>query len=149
MLFLPCLNTPKHQIFQWMHKILKFSSLTPSYLLKVTKFLVKISQFEFLVMTDKNIFLYKLFWKLHWIFQISFFFLVKLQPPLKKVTLFLTPNQLIRKVDEKDFKRFTGTLKIQQVFKIKDHHIGIMEAGCVCQNCKMFRFDNCDKLYIC
>ena len=30
--------------------------LTPSYLLKLTKFLVKISQFEFLVMTEKNIF---------------------------------------------------------------------------------------------
>ena len=35
--------------------------LTASYLLKVTKFLVKISQFEFLVMTEKNIFAYKLF----------------------------------------------------------------------------------------
>ena len=36
--------------------IKSFSYLTPSYLLKVTKFLVKISQFEFLVMTEKNIF---------------------------------------------------------------------------------------------
>ena len=33
-----------------------FSSLTTSYLLKVTKFLVKISQFELLVMAEKNIF---------------------------------------------------------------------------------------------
>ena len=32
-------------------KYQSFSSLTPSYLLKVTKFLVKISEFEFLVMT--------------------------------------------------------------------------------------------------
>ena len=39
----------------------KFSPLTPSYLLKVTKLLLKISQFEFLVMTEKNIFVYKLF----------------------------------------------------------------------------------------
>ena len=38
-----------------------FSSVVPSYLLKVTKFLGKISQFEFLVMTEKNIFAYKLF----------------------------------------------------------------------------------------
>ena len=38
-----------------------FSSSIPSYLLKVTKFLGKISQFEFLVMTKKNIFAYKLF----------------------------------------------------------------------------------------
>ena len=37
------------------------SSLAPSYLLKVTKFLVEISQFEFLVMTEKNIFAHKLF----------------------------------------------------------------------------------------
>ena len=33
-----------------------FSSLKSSYLLKVTKVLVKISQFELLVMTEKNIF---------------------------------------------------------------------------------------------
>ena len=33
----------------------------PSYVLKVTKFLGKVSQFEFLVMTEKNIFAYKLF----------------------------------------------------------------------------------------
>ena len=42
-----------------------FSSLTRSYLLKVTEFLVKISQFEFLVMTEKNIFAYKLFLSLN------------------------------------------------------------------------------------
>ena len=35
---------------------IKVSSLTPSYLLKVTKFFVKIPQSEFLVMTEKNIF---------------------------------------------------------------------------------------------
>ena len=39
----------------------KFSFLTPSYLLKVNKFLIKISQFEFLVITEKNIFAHKLF----------------------------------------------------------------------------------------
>ena len=42
-------------------KYQSFSSLTPSYLLKVTKFLVEISQFEFLVMTEENIFAHKLF----------------------------------------------------------------------------------------
>ena len=46
-------------------KYSRFSSLTPSYLLKVTKFLVNISWFEFLFMTDKNIFAYKLFWSLN------------------------------------------------------------------------------------
>ena len=45
---------PKRRIFQWTHK---FSSLTLSYLLKVTKFLVKISQFK--------IFVYKLFLSLN------------------------------------------------------------------------------------
>ena len=35
--------------------------VSPYYLLKVTEFLVKISLFEILVMTEKNIFAYKLF----------------------------------------------------------------------------------------
>ena len=34
-------------------------------LLKVTKFLVKVSQFEFLVMAEKNIVVYKLFFSLN------------------------------------------------------------------------------------
>ena len=34
-----------------------FLSLTPSHLLKVTKFLVEIFQFKFLVMTERNIFI--------------------------------------------------------------------------------------------
>ena len=38
-----------------------FSSFTPYYLLKVTKILVDISQFNFLVVTEKNVFAYKLF----------------------------------------------------------------------------------------
>ena len=38
---------PKSWIFQWMPKILKFFILNPVLFLKVTKFLVKISQFEF------------------------------------------------------------------------------------------------------
>ena len=51
-----------------------FPSLTPSYLLKVTKFLGKISQFEFLVMTEKNIFAYKFFFSLN-ISDFSIFFM--------------------------------------------------------------------------
>ena len=47
---------PKSGIFIEPEKYEFFSSSTPSYLLKVTKFLVGISQFEFLVMTEKNIF---------------------------------------------------------------------------------------------
>ena len=37
----------------------------PSYLLKVTKFLIKTSEFELLVMTEKNTFAYKLFLSLN------------------------------------------------------------------------------------
>ena len=46
-------------------KYQSFLSFTSFFLLKVTKFLVKISEFEFLVMTEKNIFAYKLFLLLH------------------------------------------------------------------------------------
>ena len=38
-----------------------FSPLTPSYLLKVAEFFVKISQLKFLLITEKNIFVYKVF----------------------------------------------------------------------------------------
>ena len=62
-----------------------FSPIIPSFLLKVTKFLVKISQFEFLVTTEKNIFAYKLFLSLN-ISDFNLFFMWKLQTPLKKVT---------------------------------------------------------------
>ena len=44
---------------------IKFSSLTLSHLLKATKFLANISQFKFLVMTEKNIFVYKPFLSLN------------------------------------------------------------------------------------
>ena len=70
------MNSPllKIEFFSERQKYQCFSSLTPSYLLKVTKFLVKISQFEFLVMTEKNIFVYKLFLSLN-ISDFSLFFL--------------------------------------------------------------------------
>ena len=44
---------PKSRIFQWPLKYWSFPCLIPSYPLKVTTFLGKISQFEFLVMTEK------------------------------------------------------------------------------------------------
>ena len=53
------------------------------YLLKVTKFLVKISQFEFLVMTQQRILVYKLFLSLN-IPNFSLFFVIKLQPTPEK-----------------------------------------------------------------
>ena len=52
-----------------------FSFLTLSDPLKVSKFLVKISQFELLVMTEKNIFVYNFL--CGYIFQILVYFLCK------------------------------------------------------------------------
>ena len=57
-----------------------FSSFTLSYLLKVTKFLVKIYQFEFLVTTEQRILVCKLFLPLN-IPDFSLFFVEKLQTP--------------------------------------------------------------------
>ena len=74
----------KVRFFSGCPKYQSFSFLTPFCLLKVTKFLVKISQFEFLVMTEKNIFVYKLFLLLN-ISDFSFFF-VKIATPLEKVS---------------------------------------------------------------
>ena len=55
-------------------KYQSFSSLTQSYLLKVTKFLLEISQFEFLAMTEKIFFAYKLFLSLS-ISDLNLFFM--------------------------------------------------------------------------
>ena len=60
-----------------------FSS--PSHLLKVSKLFLKISQFKFLVMTEKNIFVCKTFLSLN-ISDFSLFFIQKLQPLPLKVT---------------------------------------------------------------
>ena len=58
----------------------------------VTKFLGRISQFEFLVMTEKNIFAYKLLLSLN-ISNFNLFFYENCSPPpLKKVTLFFPSN---------------------------------------------------------
>ena len=61
---------------------IKIFHLKTSHFLKETKFLVKISLFEFLVMTEKNVFVYKC--KCHEIFQIFVYFLCKNWNPLKK-----------------------------------------------------------------
>ena len=78
----------------------------PSYVLKVTKFLGNVSQFEFLVMTEKNIFAYKLV--CHQIFQILIYFLCenytppwKMSPPLSqqppiKVEVLSSPTSLFK-----------------------------------------------------
>ena len=50
----------KNRIFSEHTSYQNFSSLTLSHLLKVTKIIFKISQFKFLVMADKNIFVYEL-----------------------------------------------------------------------------------------
>ena len=65
---------PKNRIFQCTPIILIFFSLTPSYLLKVTKFLVKILNFKFLVMTEKHFCLSTFFCYLS-TFSVSYTFL--------------------------------------------------------------------------
>ena len=52
--------------------------------LKVTKFLVKISQFEFLVTTEQRLLVHKLFLSLN-ILNFSLFFVEKLQPLWKNL----------------------------------------------------------------
>ena len=64
--------TLKIRFFSEPHIILTFFTLNPSHLLKVTEFWDKISQFKFLVMTEKNIFRDKVF--CHEIFQILLYF---------------------------------------------------------------------------
>ena len=78
-----------------------------SYLLKVTKFLVKISQFEFLVMTEKNIFAYKFFLSL---FQILIdFFGENCNPPEKSHPPFpATPSKSRVPVDPALFENLVG-----------------------------------------
>ena len=73
----------KSWIFYWTSKILKFFILNTIYLLKITKFFVKIPHFEFLVMTEKNIFVYKPFLTLN--VQILIYFLREnCNPPPEK-----------------------------------------------------------------
>ena len=95
----------KNRIFQWNPKIFpkvsknipkSFSSLTPSYLSKITKFLVKVSQSEFFVMTEKNIFVSKLFLSLN--FQIFIFYVKITTLPRKDHPLFSTKPFLKIKV---------------------------------------------------
>ena len=68
--------------------IKRFSSLTQSYLLKVTKILVKNSQFELLVMAQEKLFCLLIFLSLT-ILDFSLFFCVKIATslPLKKIPL--------------------------------------------------------------
>ena len=82
----------KVRFFQWTPKILKFLSLNTILSFKVTKILVKISQFESLVMTEKNIFAHKHFLSLN-ISDFNLFFMWKLQTlPQKKVTPLFPSN---------------------------------------------------------
>ena len=76
-------HQPKNWIFQWTAMILKF--LTD--LLKVNKFLVKISQCKLLIMTEKNIVVYKIF--LLWNISDLGYFSCKNCNPLEKSLLLL------------------------------------------------------------
>ena len=73
------------------------SAVTPTYLLKVTKLLAKISQFEFVVMTDKNIYVYKSFSLLN-ISVVSLFFMKNCNSALKKVIPLFFPTNFPLKI---------------------------------------------------
>ena len=76
--------------------MLKFFILNTIFFLKVTEFLVKISQFKHLVITERNIFAYKLFLSLN-ISDFTFYVKIANPPcPLKKVTLLLPSNPLLK-----------------------------------------------------
>ena len=83
------MNPPPHfpllkiRFFSEPQKYSSFSSLTPSNLLKITKFLVKVSQFEFFVMTEKNSFVSKLFLSLN-ISDIVYLLCKNCAPPSRK-----------------------------------------------------------------
>ena len=59
--------------------------------MKGTKLLLKISQFKFLVMTEKNIFIYKIIFSLD-ISDFNLFFMWNLQTSLKKVIPLFSSN---------------------------------------------------------
>ena len=80
---------PKNRIFQWNPKNIKvFHPKPPSYVLKLTKFLIKKISVWILSYDRENIFVCKLFFSLN-ISGFRLFFMQKLHPslPLKKVTL--------------------------------------------------------------
>ena len=66
--------------------------------LKVTKFLFKISQCKFLVMREKNIFVYTPFFVIKY-FRFQFIFHVKTATSLKKVAPFFPSNHPLRSWD--------------------------------------------------
>ena len=76
--------------------MLKFFILNTIFFLKVTEFLVKISQFKHLVITERNIFACKLFLSLNISDFIFYVKIANLPCPLKKVTLLLPSNPLLK-----------------------------------------------------
>ena len=87
----------------------RFSPLIPSYLLKVTKLLGKISQLEFLVVTEKNIFGYKLFLSLN-ISDFNLFDVKIATPPEKSHPLFPSnPLSKLTSCQAPHFWKFGGS----------------------------------------
>ena len=104
-----------------------------SYLLKVTKFLGKISLFEFLVMTEKNIFVYKLFFVIkylipHVIFQTTSQFFFKFFMTLVSWNIFLCTflGQTLYTLQKRNqskcnvFILFSAQIKIHQILVISE-----------------------------
>ena len=89
-------NPPKNWIFSVNPHNIKIFHLLP-YLLKVTKFLVKISHFKSFVMIEKNIFVYELFSSLN-ILDFNYVLCKNCTPPPEKSHP-LFPNNLRLKIE--------------------------------------------------
>ena len=112
--------------FLWTpHLYVGFSSFTPSFLLKVTKFLNKIFQFEF------N-FVYKLFLLLN-ISDFGSIFFVKLAtlPPLKKVIYFFPSNSLskLRSCQALPFWKFCREFNSSQQKEGYAHYVDMLKKS--------------------
>ena len=88
LLLIVCIGVSSSPPPLWNPKMLKFFVLNPILSFKSNYFLVKISQFEFLVMTEKNIFGYQL--------SLSLNTLSPLPPPhpLKEINPLFSTNPL-------------------------------------------------------
>ena len=100
----------------------------PSHLLKVTKFLVKISQFEFLIMIEESILVYKLFLSLN-ILDFSLRFVLQLQSPMKKSPPPLSqqpppppPSKNWGPVKPLRFENLVGGLTLPKVERESEHY---------------------------
>ena len=129
---------PKSPIFQ-LNPNPSFSSLTPPSLLKVLKFLVKISQLESFVMIEKNIFAYNFFLSLN-IPDFNLFFMWKLQSPLL-LPWINSPPLSLQPPSKVEFLSSPTFLKIGWRFNPQQQWVHTMEINMMTSSLKAFMDD--------